>query len=190
MTEQGEHAVVGSKVRLALPFNHKAFRGAVSCLFPAHRGLQMCSHTSPVLGTARPWVCIRAASLSPCSNSPRMPLCCCPGDNAGAGRRRSAFSLSKSTTKRSQTEGAVSDAWEKRPGLTQTRRFRVRPSLSKHGWASLQPHPAALQGPEQHQGRAALAGVVHQDPQEGSRRKGWRCRAGHPACRSRRQCHG
>lgn len=146
----------------------------MSCLFSVHQAVQVCSHTSPVLGTARaahsrgfalePRPSVPPHALSPCCNSHLMLLCCCPGDSAGAGRRRSVI---HGITKGSQTEGAVSDRPGTALGLTHTPRFRVRPSLSRPRNTGGFHCPRTQQGPEQ-PGRAATVRVLHQDPQEGA----------------------
>lgn len=147
----------------------------------------MCSHMSPVLGTARaahsrgfavePRPSVPPRALSPCCNSHLMLLCCCPGDNAGAGRRRSVLSLSHGTTKCSQTEGAVSDRLGKAPGLTLTPRARVRPSLSRpQNTGGL--HCTRTQQLCRGQNSPAELpwwGFLHQGPQEGA---GGGCRRG------------
>lgn len=99
-----------------------------------------------------------------------MLLCRCPGDNAGAGRRRSGDQpfprhhkvlTNRGSSFRPPGQSARFDTDAPFPCPPQP------PAAPKHGWVSLHPHPAALQGPEQ-PGRAARVGALHQDPQEGA----------------------
>lgn len=172
----------------------------MSCLFSVHQGGQVCSHTSPVLGTARA-AHGRGFALDPRLPVPSVPavthlllLCCCPVDSAGAGRHRSVISLSHGSTKCSQTEGAVSDRLGKALGLTQIPGFRVRPKL---------PRPRNTRGfhcsrtrqlcRDQNSPSCQGGGSAPGSPGRGRRGcggEGWRRWAGHLACCSRRQCHG
>lgn len=133
----------------------------MSCLFSVHQGGQVCSHTSPVLGTARaahgrgfaldPRPPVPPHALSPCCNTSTAPLLL-PGGQCWGWKAQVCDQpfprLHKVLTNRGSCfrppgKSAWFDTDSRFPCPPQT------PAAPKHAWLSLQPHPAALQGPEQ-----------------------------------------